>query len=118
MRCYPLSITMDGRRIELARATRGQGWAVKLYAHAPEPVRAIAPDGAALELDWDRSVAPVIGVWLSYGGWQTDGVPFEQVALEPTTSADDHLQGALEHERAVSLPAGGRLGWWVRMRLS
>lgn len=115
---WPVATTLAGQRLDLSRVVRGEGWAVKLYAPAPGPVAAVAPDGARLELDWDRAVAPVIGVWLSSGGWKTDGVPFDQVALEPTTSTDDDLEGARAHDRAIELPPGGRLGWWVRMRLS
>ncbi len=72
----------------------GLGWSAKLYAEAPEPVSAVAPDGARLEIDWERGFAPVLGIWLSYGGWPPGGPPCEQVALEPTTSAHDDLASA------------------------
>lgn len=115
---WPAARTMQGQLVDLAGVRHGQGWAAKLYAQPVGPVRAVAPDGASLELDWGRDLVPALGVWLSYGGWRAGDVPYEQVALEPTTSTDDHLQGAIRHDRAVMLPPGGQLGWWVRMRLS
>jgi galactose mutarotase-like enzyme len=115
---WPKAESADRGELDLACIRRSEGWAAKLYAYAPEEVRAVAPDGARLDIDWDRAFAPVLGVWLSYGGWPPGREPWEQVALEPTTSTDDHLAGALEHDRAAVLPGGGRLGWWVRLRLS
>jgi hypothetical protein len=81
-------------------------------------VRATAPAGGSLELDWDRDFAPALGVWLAYGGWPVEGEPVEQVALEPTTSQDDHLEAALEQGRAVMLEPGQEHSWWVTMRLT
>jgi hypothetical protein len=115
---WPRASLPDGGEVDLACVKIATGWAAKLYAHAPEPIRAVTLDGASLELDWDRSFAPVLGVWLSYGGWPPGAEPYEQVALEPTTSTDDHLAGALTHERQAIVEAGDTREWWVRMRLS
>lgn len=115
---WPEARTAEGQAVELARVHTGAGWAVKLYALAPEPVRAVAPDGARLELDWDRSFAPALGIWLAYGAWPPDGEPNEQVALEPTTSTHDHLAAAMSDGAERVLAPGGELRWWVRMRLS
>ena len=115
---WPRASTADRGEVDLACVRTGEGWAAKLFAHAPEPIRAVAPDGARLEFDWDREFAPVLGVWLAYGGWPLEGEPFEQVALEPTTSSHDHLQSALADDRARTLPPGGTMGWWVRMSLT
>jgi hypothetical protein len=115
---WPRAVTDVGEEVDLACVRTAAGWAAKLYAHPPEEVRAVARDGARLDLDWDRGFAPALGIWLAYGGWPPQGEPYEQVALEPTTSTDDHLAGASAHDRARWLEAGERLDWWVRLRLS
>ena len=115
---WPKAVTADGQEIDLACVRTETGWAVKLYAYAPEEIRAVTPDGARLDFDWDREFAPVLGIWLAYGGWKVDGRPYEQIALEPTTSIDDHLAAAMEGARERILEPGGELRWWVRMRLS
>jgi hypothetical protein len=115
---WPVAQPQDGAPIDLSRVHTGLGWSAKLYADAPGPVAAATPDGARLELDWDRAFAPVLGIWLSYGGWPPGGPPCEQVALEPTTSAHDDLASAQADGQARLLEAGTRLVWWVRLGLS
>ena len=115
---WPQATTADGRAVDLSRVHTGLGWAAKLYAVAPEPVTAVAPDGARLTIDWDREFAPVLGIWLAYGGWPADGQPCEQVALEPTTSAHDDLEAARADGRERVLAPGAQVAWWVRLRLS
>jgi galactose mutarotase-like enzyme len=115
---WPVASPADGAPIDLSRVQTGLGWSAKLYAEAPQPVGAVAPDGARLEIDWHRGFAPVLGIWLSYGGWPPSGPPVEQVALEPTTSAHDDLASARADGRERMLEAGARLAWWVRLRLS
>lgn len=115
---WPVARSVAGQSIDLSVVYTGTGWAAKLYAHAPEPVSAIAPDGARLTIDWDRGFAPVLGIWLAYGGWPEGGPACEQVALEPTTSADDHLEGARSAGRAFELGPRAEVAWWVRLRLS
>jgi galactose mutarotase-like enzyme len=114
---WPVASLDDGQPIDLSHVRGREGWAAKLYAAAPEVARAVTPDGSALELRWDRETAPTLGVWLSTGGWPVGGPPAEQVALEPTTSPDDHLGDALAHERALMLEPGDVRHWWVRIRL-
>jgi hypothetical protein len=78
----------------------------------------MAPDGARLDVAWDREFAPALRVWLSFGGWPPDDEPSEQIALEPCTSMHDHLEGAMADGEERVLPAGGELRWWVSLRLS
>ncbi|HZV99944.1 MAG TPA: hypothetical protein VFF55_00160 [Candidatus Deferrimicrobium sp.] len=115
---WPTATAAGGMPVDLSHVHTGLGWSAKLYAGAPAPVGAAAPDGARLEIDWDRDFAPVLGIWLSYGGWPPGGPPCEQVALEPTTSAHDDLASARADGQARLLEAGARLAWWVRVRLS
>ena len=115
---WPRGTHADGSTVELGRVDREAGWATVVYAEPGEVVGVVQPDGARLDLDWDRDFAPVLRVWLGQGGWPAEGPPNVQHALEPVTSADDSLAAAMEHDRAVTLPAGGELRWWVRLRLT
>jgi hypothetical protein len=115
---WPKATTTDGAEIDLACVKSGAGWAAVLYADPREGARAVAPDGARLDFEWDRAFAPVLRVWLSYGGWPPEGQPAEQVALEPCTSMHDDLEGAVAEGQERVLPPGGELRWWVRLTLS
>ena len=108
---WPLATAGDGRAVDFSRVHTGLAWAAKLYAEAPESVAAVAPDGARLSLDWERDFAPVLGIWLAYGGWPVDGDPCEQVALEPTTSAHDDLAAARADGRERVLAPGAKVTW-------
>ncbi len=115
---WPEAAPAGGVPIDLSVVHSGLGWAAKLYAQAREPVSAVAPDGARLTIDWERAVAPVLGIWLAYGGWPSGGPPVEQVALEPTTSAHDDLASAMADGQHRVLEPHARLSWWIRLRLS
>jgi hypothetical protein len=115
---WPIAGAGERGDLDLSRVRSAEGWAVKLYATPSGPIGATAPDGARLDLDWDHGFAPALGVWLAAGGWPPQGPPYEQVALEPTTSIDDDLQSALAAGRARTLPAAARLEWWVRLSLA
>jgi len=66
---------------------------------------------------WDRAFAPTLGIWLDYGGWPP-GEPRHQVAIEPTTSADDDLASAIAAGRARILEPGTPQRWKVRLELA
>jgi hypothetical protein len=94
------------------------GVSAKLYLPAGELSRVAARgvDGAEIRFDWDRAFAPVLGVWLDYGGWPA-GAARHQVALEPTTSAHDTLEAAQRDGSGVSLRPGEVVRWQVTMEL-
>jgi galactose mutarotase-like enzyme len=94
------------------------GSALKVYARLRSPATAEArqPDRSTLRFRWDQAVAPVVGLWLDFGGWPS-GEPVHQVAIEPTTSEDDDLASAVAAGRAPMLPPGETLRWSVRLTL-
>ena len=94
------------------------GVSAKLYlpAAALRRVAARGVDGAEIRFDWDRGFAPVLGIWLDYGGWPA-GAGRHQVALEPTTSAHDDLEAARRDGSEVWLRAGEVVRWQVTMEL-
>ncbi len=91
--------------------------AVKLYAGPVADGRAavVGIDASWLGFEWDSSFAPYVGVWLSHGAWPDPASGVRQAALEPTTAPADDLGGAIAAGRAVTLPPGGRLGWWASL---
>ena len=88
-----------------------------LDARSLTRVAARATDGSELRFAWDLAFAPTLGIWLDYGGWPP-GEPRHQVAIEPTTSADDDLASAIAAGRARILEPGTPLRWKVRLELA
>ena len=97
----------------------GARQAAKVYLDARSLARvaARATDGSELRFAWDLAFAPTLGIWLDYGGWPP-GDPRHQVAIEPTTSADDDLASAVAAGRARILEPGTPLRWTVRLELT
>jgi galactose mutarotase-like enzyme len=93
--------------------------AAKLYLDARSLTRvaARATDGSELQFEWDRAFAPTLGIWLDFGGWP-HGESRHQVAIEPTTSADDDLASAIAAGRARTLEPGTPQRWKVRLELA
>ena len=115
---WPKATAADGRERDLACVRSGEGWAAVLYVEPRHGTRVVAPDGARLDFAWDRDFAPMLRVWLSYGGWPPGQEPSEQIALEPCTSMHDDLASAMAAGQEQILPAGGELRWWVSLRVS
>ena len=89
----------------------------KIYAAAPpEGWCAIERRSAGLrvQVEFDPSLSPFLGLWLCYGGWP-EGHPKRQycVALEPCTAPVDSLATAMarrmgeEHLHPVNATYGG-----------
>jgi len=115
---WPVATLRDGSERDLAEVRTREGWAAVLYADAAAGAGVRTPDGARLDLEWDRAFAPALRVWLAYGGWPPDDEPSEQIALEPCTSMHDHLAGALADGAERVLAPRGELRWWVRAHLT
>jgi galactose mutarotase-like enzyme len=101
--------------LDVVRGTEA-AMAAKLYLDA-RPLATVAVrgvDGAELRFEWDRRVAPILGIWLDYGGWPA-GQDRHQVALEPSTSPDDDLASAFNAGRAMVVRPGEPRRWTVRM---
>jgi galactose mutarotase-like enzyme len=115
---WPVAELLAGGTIDLSEI-RGVETAIALKAYADAatvPAIAYQPDGAGLAIDWDRRVAPALGVWIDAGGWPV-GEGRHQVALEPTTAPFDDLAAALAAGRAAWVRPGRDVGWWTTMRL-
>lgn len=117
---WPVVDTLAGDRLDLSRIPDSSaGTARKLYAVAAAvdgPAIAWQPDGAGLAFDWDREVAPALGIWIDAGGWPV-GAGRQQVALEPTTAPFDDLATAMAHDQAAWARPGHDVRWWATIRL-
>jgi galactose mutarotase-like enzyme len=87
------------------------GFAGKFYASNMAERRArIGHPGEWLEIAWDPSIEH-LGIWLTYGGWPETG-GHQEAALEPTSSAADHL-GQVIAAGAPPLAPRGQREWQV-----
>jgi galactose mutarotase-like enzyme len=76
--------------------------------------------GQVLEVSFDTSLLPFLGLWICHGGWpdQSEGLHQYAVALEPTTSACNTLAEAQQQGSAIELAAGGVFEWQIRFGVS
>ena len=65
--------------------------------------------GTAVEVVWDPSLTPYVGVWACNG----DLGGYRQIAIEPATGGADRPHLAAP---PPLLPPGGRLEWWLEIR--
>jgi galactose mutarotase-like enzyme len=73
--------------------------------------------GQVLEVSFDTSILPFLGLWICHGGWpdQSEGRPRQYaVALEPTTSACNTLAEAQQQGSAIDLEPAGVFEWQIR----
>ncbi|HLP07163.1 MAG TPA: hypothetical protein VK178_03295 [Opitutaceae bacterium] len=95
----------------------GEGACVKGFAGPLREGRAALVNdrtGDGLELQWDATQVPMLGLWLNRGL-----AGFHHVALEPTHGAPDSLADAVHlwKQHAVIAP-GARMEWSVRWTLT
>ncbi|MDQ6682315.1 MAG: hypothetical protein M3Y88_03480 [Chloroflexota bacterium] len=115
---WPVATTADDTPFDLSLVREETARIALKLALAPAPDRVVVrqPDGAAITIEWDRALAPALGLWLDYGGWPA-GDRLCQLGIEPATSVDEDLATALDAGRAAHVPAGGEVTWWVRLSL-
>lgn len=78
------------------------------------PVASVGTADERLEIGWDASEVPYLGLWLNYGGWPTAG-DVHHIAFEPTTAPVDHLGEALARGLARTLEPGATHRWTVTL---
>jgi hypothetical protein len=107
---HPLFRYEAGMRIEVSGgaqvSTVGEGRSEKMFLAPGSVDRAQLrwESGAAVEIRWDRSVTPCVGVWVCNG----DLGGYRQVAIEPATGGGG--------EMAPELGPGESLRWWLEIR--
>ena len=110
------SLANDDGSVDLSTVGRpDDGVALKLHTAPGSVDRAsvVGVDGARLTVRWDVERAPVLGIWLCYGGWPSTGPGLFHVALEPTTGDADGLTESLARGGAVTVPPRGTVAWWA-----
>jgi hypothetical protein len=65
--------------------------------------------GAAIEMAWDATLTPYVGVWVCNG----DLGGYRQVAIEPATGGNDRPDPGA---RPPLLQPGEQLRWWLEVR--
>lgn len=92
-------------------------WMFKAYAAANGAVEAgVTGSNGTISFAFDGSQMPFLGLWLDYGAWP-EGAPVHQIAIEPTTAAADHLDGAISNGQVRHLAPGKTQNWTVAIRL-
>ena len=129
---HPLFQLQPGDRLQLPESTRQQiteadwleavdsavppGRAAKVFAPAVQVGEAAIRNGHTnehLTLTWDPEANPVLGLWLSRGGWHGH----EHFAIEPANGADDCLARAWAQGGGRELAPGSRCRWWVKIKV-
>jgi galactose mutarotase-like enzyme len=129
---HPLLAIQPGDRLDLPAEVRGQlaaeTWvdALDLGGRTPAcakvfagPLRAgragvVNPArGDGLAFAWDAGENPLLGVWLTRGGWNGH----HHLALEPTNGMPDSLADAVEKNHSAWIPPRATRSWSVRLCL-
>jgi len=69
--------------------------------------------GASLEVIWDATSLPYLGLWITRGGYQG----WHHVALEPTNLPADSLADASRETCASTLAPGASTSWWLEIQI-
>jgi galactose mutarotase-like enzyme len=70
--------------------------------------------GEGIHLSWNVAVNPMLGVWLTRGGWNG----YHHLAIEPTNGAADSLPEAMAHGFCHGTLMGNETRlWWVTLRV-
>ncbi len=91
-------------------------FAAKLYATGARGRVSVHAGSDRLDMSWSGPIGH-LGLWLNAGGWPDEKSALHHIAIEPTTSPDDDLAGALARGRAATLPPHGAMKWSVEIRL-
>ena len=88
----------------------------KLYLPPEAPISTAAlidGDGCWLQLAWDPTLVPYLGIWLDNGAYARHPV----IALEPTTGYYDDLAQAVSHRRLHRVRPEQPLKWLLKVTL-
>lgn len=86
----------------------------KLFVESPSAAIVNSHTGESLALRMDVQQNPVLGIWITRGGWHG----YEHAALEPTNAASDSLaEAATKVTSAHILPPEGEKAWMIRLCL-
>jgi galactose mutarotase-like enzyme len=95
--------------VKLMRFAVGKSGKFFLPPGSIDRARLTWPEGMAVELAWDSSKTPHVGVWVCNG----DLGGYRQVAIEPATGGGDRPDS---DEPAPMLAPGQSIDWWLEIR--
>jgi galactose mutarotase-like enzyme len=103
----------DGMEVDagakLVRFARGKSGKFFVPPGSIDRARLTWPEGMAVELGWDASKTPHVGVWVCNG----DLGGYRQVAIEPATGGGDRPDS---DEPPPVLAPGESIDWWLEIR--
>jgi galactose mutarotase-like enzyme len=111
----PAAVSWPSPDIE-STAGLAAGAGRKLYALPDAKIGTAAlvdADGAWLQLEWDPTIVPYLGIWLDNGAFARHPV----IALEPTNGFYDDLAQAAKDHRVPQVHPGSPLRWSIEVRL-
>ncbi len=130
---HPLFALLPGDRLELGEGIRsqlpGDSWvdsldfadgvprASKDFAevHGDAAAGIVSPGrGERLTIHWSAAENPILGLWLTRGGWHGH----HHLALEPANARHDRLSDAVAHGGGTSIPTGATHQWQIVVSLS
>jgi len=111
---HPLFRFVPGMAISVSEGDRlaalpeGQSTKIHLPKGSVDHVAVAWPGGLAIEVRWDPSLLPYVGVWACNG----DLGGYRQLAVEPATGGNDRPDPAAP---PPLLAPGGRIRWWLEV---
>jgi galactose mutarotase-like enzyme len=105
-----MEVSVPGGR-QLAALPEGSSTKIHLMKGSLDRVHVAWPSGTAIEMSWDSSLTPYVGVWACNG----DLGGYRQLAVEPATGGGDRPDPAAP---PPLLGPGGRFSWWLRLSSS
>jgi len=116
---YSAASELKGRRVSWNELPpRTERWAAKLFSEmgAVSQVRIRKGTGASLDLSWNPSEIPYLGLWVNNGGWSGCGSePYFNLGIEPSTLPVDNLANA---ENPPVLQPGETRRWTLNVTLN
>jgi len=114
-----------GAALDLSQAfkskTDGDGFAAKVFVRSPaigSVSVVIGGTSERLTLQYDSAQLPWLGLWINNNGWSGNGgAPYQNLGLEPATTAYDDVAEALEKDSIDWLQPGETRRWSLAMEV-
>jgi len=101
--------------------TDDDGFAAKVFVRSPETGSVSVVMGETserLSLHYDSAQLPWLGLWINNNGWSGNGSkPYQNLGLEPTTTAYDDVAEALDNGAVEWLQPGEVRRWALAVEL-
>ena len=115
---WPQTVNANGEQARLditgERSTDGKTYKYYFDEAVPEGwCKYTYSDGTGLELKFDNSAVPYLGIWVNDGAFKG----YHNIAFEPCTGTFDDPGRAKQHGQNSVLQANGEYAWIVRLNI-